>query len=86
MSVAVASSSRTSSSHSAVMSAGQVISGGVVSSMVIVCSQVAMLPQASTAAQTMVRISGHEPAVSSLMMSTPGFGSQLSVAVAVPIA
>ena len=76
-----------SSSHSMVTSAGQVICGGVVSSMVMVCTQSELLPQASVAVQVRVMTlsSGQVPGALTSDSVIVGLGSQLSVAVAVPV-
>jgi len=69
---------------SAVISAGGVIVGEVVSTMVTLCCAVAELPVASVAVHsTIVVPSGNNAGALSVI---PGFGSKLSVAVAVPIA
>jgi hypothetical protein len=68
--------------------AGQVTTGAVVSTIVIVCRQsLPMLPQASVAVQVRVMVDSlaQEPGATLSLAETAGAGSQLSVAVAVPV-
>ena len=75
-------------SHSTVASAGQVISGGVVSTTVTVWVQLDALPHSSVAVQTREITSswGQVPAAELSLSETDGSPSQLSVAVATPVA
>jgi len=67
---------------------GQVMTGGVISCIVIVCRQVDTLPQASVAVQVraIVLLPGQLPTALESLKVIIGAGSQLSVAVAVPLA
>ena len=71
-----------------VIFAGQVTTGAVVSTIVIVCRQsLPTLPQASVAVQVRVMVDSlaQEPGATLSLAETAGAGSQLSVAVAVPV-
>ena len=71
-----------------VMSAGQVTTGPVVSIIVIVCRQsLPTLPQSSVAVQVRVMVDAlaQEPVPTLSLAETTGAGSQLSVAVALPV-
>src|SRR5687768_3680307 len=73
--------------QSIVVSAGQLITGGVVSVTLMVCTQLEELPQASVAVQVrvMVWLPGQLPGTVLSVKVTTGAGSQLSVAVALPV-
>ena len=64
---------------------GQVITGAAVSAIVIFCAQLLLWPAQSVAVQVRVMILGHTPVTASLWLIV-GWGSQLSVAVALPVA
>src|SRR5437870_5586887 len=64
---------------------GQVITGGVVSAIVIFCVQLLVCPAQSVAVQVRVMILGQIPVTASLWLIL-GLGSQLSIAVALPVA
>src|SRR5258705_81322 len=62
--------------------------GGVMSPTVIFCSQLTVLPQLSLAVhvRVMTFVLGQAPGASVSAYATSGLGSQLSVAVATPVA
>jgi hypothetical protein len=67
---------------------GHVICGGLLSITVIVCTQVLVFPQPSDAdhVRVMVVNTGHDPATVTSLNVIVGEATQLSVAVAVPVA
>jgi hypothetical protein len=71
-----------------VMLAGHVIAGAVLSSTKIVCVHAAVFPQSSVASHVLEMVSscGHTPPVVISVNVISTDGSQLSVAVAVPVA
>jgi len=73
--------------HARVVSAGHDTTGGVVSKTVMVCTQVLILPQASADCQVL-RIRAfpvQAPGVLESVYEISGAGSQLSIAVALPV-
>jgi hypothetical protein len=74
--------------HWIVKFGGQVITGGVLSSTKIVCVQLLELPQSSIARHVLVIVysCGHAPPTVTSVDVIVGVASQLSVAVAVPLA
>jgi hypothetical protein len=74
--------------HWMVTLAGQVITGGVLSSTKMICVQVLELPQSSVALHVLVMVysCGQAPPTVTSVEVMVGVASQLSVAVAVPLA
>ena len=75
-------------SHSTVAAIGTVITGSVVSTTLMVCAPEIELPHASVAVHVRVIVDscGQAPGAVASMKVTTGAGSQLSVAVAMPVA
>ena len=73
--------------HWTVVSDGQVITGAVVSTTLMICTQELLLPAQSVAVQVrvMTEVLGHVPGTVLSLCVITGAGSQLSVAVALPV-